>query len=101
MVVANYYRPKSFPESFLKQKLASLRAEADTATARAEAAEAKNKLLEQTLLERDQEIKSKDHKLEVLEGNYEETSTKLKDAMEKYAHPIDCQTFSHRLTRDA
>jgi len=73
------------PESFLKQKLASLRAEADTAVTRAEAAEAKNKQLEQALLEREQDIKSKDHRLDVLEGNYEETSAKYKDAAEKYA----------------
>ena len=51
--------------------------------ARAETAEAKNKLLEQALLERDQDIKSKDHRLDVLEGKYEETTGKLKDATEK------------------
>jgi chromosome segregation ATPase len=81
----NQLRTKKSPESFLKQKLASLRAEADTAVTRAEAAEAKNKLLEQALLEKEQEIKSKDHRLDVLEGNYEETSAKFKDTTEKYA----------------
>ena len=83
--VTNRYQKTKVPESFLKQKLASLRAEADTAIARAEAAEAKNKQLEQALLEREQEIKSKDHRLDVIEGNYEETSAKFKDAAEKYA----------------
>jgi tropomyosin len=51
--------------------------------ARAETAEAKNKQLEQALLERDQDIKSKDHRLDVLEGKFEEASGKLKDSTEK------------------
>ena len=50
---------------------------------RAEAAEAKNKQLEQALLERDQDIKSKDHRLDVLEGKFEDASGKLKDSTEK------------------
>lgn len=66
------------------QKLASLRAEADAAVARAEAAEAKNKKLEQELLEREQDIKSKDHRLGILEDKFEEASTQLKDTTEKY-----------------
>ncbi|KAH9072220.1 actin filament-coating protein tropomyosin [Lactarius deliciosus] len=48
----------------IKEKLSNLRVEADTAIRRAEEAEAKNKKLEQALLERDQEIKSKDHRLD-------------------------------------
>jgi hypothetical protein len=39
----------------------------------------------QTLLEREQDIKSKDHRLEVLEGKFEEASEKLKDTAERYA----------------
>ncbi len=39
--------------------------------------------------------------MDVIEGNYEDTSTKFKDAAEKYAS--NCQpetTFAHRLTHD-
>ena len=67
-----------------KQKLASLRAEADAAVARAEAAEAKNKKLEQELLEREQDIKSKDHRLGILEEKFEKASVELKETTEKY-----------------
>jgi len=67
----------------LEQKLAALRAEADAAIARAEEAEAKNKKLEQALLEKEQEIKSKDHRLDDVEGKYEEASTQLKETTER------------------
>jgi tropomyosin, fungi type len=70
-----------------KKKLASLRAEADTAIERAEAAEAKNKKLEQMLLEKEQEIKSKDHRLDELERKSEETSGELKTTTDKCVGP--------------
>ncbi|KAF8498728.1 hypothetical protein F5888DRAFT_1802884 [Russula emetica] len=98
--------PSSSWKRSRRQKLASLRAEADTAVTRAEAAEAKNKQLEQALLEREQEIKSKDHRLEVLEGNYEDASTKLKDTTEKLrradvdAEHTERQSKRHEQERD-
>jgi len=61
------------------QKLAALRAEADTAVERAEAAESKNKQLEQQLLGKDQEITSLNHRLTV-------TDSSLQDSEEKLAH---------------
>ena len=99
--VTNRYQTCSPPESFLKQKLASLRAEADVAVSRAEAAELKVKQLEQAVLEKDQEIKSKDHRLDVLEGNYEEASKNLKEAQERYALATQPKTFAHRSTHNA
>jgi septal ring factor EnvC (AmiA/AmiB activator) len=59
------------------QKLAALRTEADNAIDRAEAAEAKNKKLEQELLHKDQEIASLTHKLSVSEAECEKAETKL------------------------
>jgi predicted nucleic acid-binding Zn-ribbon protein len=55
----------------------TLRVEADTALARAEAAEAKNKTYEQTLLEKEQEIASLTHKLGVLNSELEEAEKQL------------------------
>jgi tropomyosin len=49
------------------QRLALLRTDADTAHARAEAAEAKNKAYEQTLLERENDITSLNRKIAALE----------------------------------
>lgn len=69
----------------IKEKLAALRAEADTAVERAEAAEAKNKQLEQLLLGKDQEITSLNHRLNVLDGSLhdsEENLAKTKSALE-------------------
>jgi hypothetical protein len=40
-------------------------------------------VLEQALLEKDQEIKSKDHRLDDLEGKYETASIQLKETTEK------------------
>jgi len=67
----------------LEQKLAALRAEADVAIERAETAEGENKKLKQALLEREQEIKSKDHRLDDLEAKFEEASAKLKETTER------------------
>lgn len=56
-----------------------LRTEADTAVGRAEEAEAKNKKLEQLLLEKDQEITSLNHKLTVVDADLEKTEGKLSE----------------------
>lgn len=64
----------------IAQRLQTLRAEADAATERAEAAEAKNKKYEQLLLEKDQEITSLNHKLGVLDGQLEAAEAKLAEA---------------------
>jgi tropomyosin len=61
----------------IKEKLTSLRVEADNAVARAEEAEAKNKKYEQLLLEKDQEIGSLQHRLSTLDGDLEKTEAKL------------------------
>jgi len=55
----------------IKEKLNSLRTEADNAVLRAEEAEAKNKKYEQVLLEKEQEITSLQHKLSLLDGELE------------------------------
>ena len=59
------------------QRLASLRAEADAAVARAETAEAKVKELEQQILSKDQEITSLNHKLTLAEEESEKYEAKL------------------------
>ncbi len=61
------------------QRLQALRAEADNAVGRAEEAEAKNKKYEQTLLEKDQEITSLQHKISVLDSDLEKAEQKLAD----------------------
>ncbi|KAI0693172.1 tropomyosin [Cerioporus squamosus] len=63
----------------IKERLQSLRAEADNAVARAEEAEAKNKKYEQLLLEKDQEITSLQHKISVLDADLEKAEGKLAD----------------------
>ena len=60
--------------------MASLRAEADKAVLRAEEAEAKNKALEQCLLEKDHEQLSLTHKLDLCNDQLEKAETEL----EKY-----------------
>ena len=67
----------SFSTDSSFKKLAALRAEADAAVERAEAAEAKNKDLEQQLLGKDQDITSLNHKLEVLDGSLHGSEEKL------------------------
>lgn len=61
------------------QKLNSLRAEADAAIERAEEAESKNKRLEQESLQKEQEITSLQHKLNVMESDLEKAEAKLQD----------------------
>ncbi|KAI0285952.1 tropomyosin [Russula aff. rugulosa BPL654] len=73
----------------IREKLAALRAEADASVERAEAAEAKNKELEQALLGKDQEIISLNHRLNVTDGSLhdsEETLAKTKSALEEAEH---------------
>lgn len=60
--------------------MTSLRLEADNAVTRAEAAEAKNKKLEQDILNRDQEIQSLTHRLTKAETELDKAEEKLKDA---------------------
>ncbi|KAF8271643.1 hypothetical protein EI94DRAFT_1827516 [Lactarius quietus] len=67
----------------IKEKLLTLRGERDAALEQADEAVMKNKKLEEALLQREQEIKSKDHRLDVLEKQLEETSARLKDTTEK------------------
>lgn len=57
-----------------------LRTEADVATERAETAEAKIKKLEQLLLEKEQEVTSLSHKLEVTNTELDAAEAKLADA---------------------
>lgn len=64
------------------QKLEQLRAEADAATERAEAAEAKNKQFEQELLNKEQEITSLAHKVAILEEQNEKLEGQLAAAKE-------------------
>ncbi|KAI8985554.1 tropomyosin like-domain-containing protein [Trametes punicea] len=61
----------------IKERLQSLRAEADNAIARAEEAEAKNKKYEQLLLEKEQEIASLNHKISVLDSDLEKAEAKV------------------------
>ncbi|KAJ7576911.1 tropomyosin [Mycena floridula] len=68
----------------IRDKLNSLRAEADTAITRAEEAEAKNKALEQLLLQKDQEITSYKHQISLLDGELEKSETKVAEL--KSAH---------------
>ncbi|KAH9023236.1 actin filament-coating protein tropomyosin [Lactarius pseudohatsudake] len=84
----------------IKEKLSNLRVEADTAIRRAEEAEAKNKKLEQALLERDQEIKSKDHRLDDLEKELEHISHVYKEASAKlHSGDIDAEHNERKLQR--
>ncbi|KAK0526703.1 tropomyosin-2 [Tilletia horrida] len=64
----------------IKEKLNSLRAEADTHADRANAAEDKVKTLEQLNLQKDQEIQSLQHKLSLLESELDRAEGKLTDA---------------------
>ncbi|GAA98397.1 hypothetical protein E5Q_05083 [Mixia osmundae IAM 14324] len=63
----------------IKEKLASLRAEADANAERAEAAEAKNKTLEQEALQKDQQIASLNHKVQTLEADLDKIEAKVGD----------------------
>ena len=77
----------------------SLRAEADAAVLRAEEAEAKVKKLEQTLLEKDNDITSLQHKLALAD----ETNEKLDEQLGQYKSSSlegeSSRTTSENLTR--
>jgi tropomyosin, fungi type len=79
--------------------MASLRAEADNAIVRAEEAEAKNKKLEQLLLEKDQEITSLNHRLGVLDGELEKAETKITEYKQSSADGESSKQTSENLTR--
>jgi len=56
------------------------RVQAERATERAEKAEQKNKSLEQSLLQKEQEVSSLTHRRDVLEADLEKTRDKLKSS---------------------
>ncbi|KAG5639077.1 hypothetical protein H0H81_007021 [Sphagnurus paluster] len=64
----------------IREKLTQLRTEADNAITRAEEAEAKNKKLEQLLLEKDQEITSLQHRLGNLDAELEKAELIIADS---------------------
>ncbi|CDZ97381.1 actin filament-coating protein tropomyosin [Phaffia rhodozyma] len=64
----------------IKNKLKSLRDEADASLARAEEAETKNKQYEQDVLTKDQEIASLSRKVQLLEEDLEKAEGKLSEA---------------------
>ena len=61
------------------QTLAKLRTEADANLERAEAAEAKNKILEQESVSREQEISSLTHRVTTLENDLEKAEAKVSE----------------------
>ena len=81
------------------QRLQTLRQEADAAVERAEAAEAKNKKLEQLLLEKEQEISSLQHRLQVTEGDLEKAETKLNDLKASQAEGESSKSANEGLQR--
>jgi tropomyosin, fungi type len=83
----------------VKQKLASLRAEADVAIERAETAEAKNKAYEQDLLQKDQEITSLNHRLSVLDADLEKAESKLADTKTALSEGESSKSANEGLTR--
>ncbi|KAF9059714.1 tropomyosin [Rhodocollybia butyracea] len=83
----------------IKEKLNNLRLEADHAIERAEAAEAKNKKLEQLLLEKEQEITSLQHKLNVVEADMEKADGELDKMKRQNMEQIGSQTTSEGLQR--
>ncbi|KAG8698497.1 hypothetical protein FRC08_005878 [Ceratobasidium sp. 394] len=64
----------------IKARMEQLRVDADTASRRAEAAEAKSKKLELELLAKEQEITSLAHRNSLLEAEVEKLEAGLKDA---------------------
>ncbi|PCH44284.1 hypothetical protein WOLCODRAFT_26668 [Wolfiporia cocos MD-104 SS10] len=83
----------------IKERLQALRGEADSAVARAEEAEAKNKKLEQLLLEKDQEITSLQHKLSVMDGDLEKAESKLSAAKAAQEEGDQSKTMNEGLQR--
>ncbi|KAG8908630.1 hypothetical protein FRB99_004918 [Tulasnella sp. 403] len=89
----------SIPMDQIRAKLSALRAEADAAVDRAEAAEAKNKKYEQELLVKDQEIGSLQHKLGLVEGDLEKTESKLTDLKHAADEGVAGKSTNEALTR--
>ena len=85
--------------SFVFQRLAQLRLEADNAVARAEEAEAKNKKLEQELLTKEQEIQSLTHRLTNAENQLDAAEGKLTDAKHVRAEHDQSKTTNEGLQR--
>lgn len=81
------------------QKLNNLRAEAEAAVERAEAAEAKNKQLELTLLQRDQDITSLNHRLALSDEQLEKAEGKLADAKHAHEEGDTAKSTAENLTR--
>ena len=73
-------QPGYVSNSLVYQRLAQLRQEADHAVERAEAAEAKNKKLEQEILSKEQDIQSLNHRLTTAEGELDKAEGELKEA---------------------
>ncbi|KAK0560390.1 tropomyosin-2 [Tilletia horrida] len=69
-----------FPQDRIKEKLTSLRSEADMHIERADAAETEVKNLKQDNLRKEQEIASLQHKISLLEADLDKTEGKLADA---------------------
>jgi len=83
----------------IKLKLNNLRLEVDAAVERAEASEAKNKKLEQALLEKEQEITSLTHKLAVADEQLEKVETTLAAAKAENVDNVGSKTTSEGLQR--
>lgn len=83
----------------IKQKLSSLRAEADHAVTRAEDAEAKNKKFELELLQKDQEIASLTHKLGVLEEDLDKAEHTVAELKQSTAEGEAGRSTNEKLTR--
>jgi tropomyosin, fungi type len=81
------------------QRLASLRIEADRAVERAEAAEKKNKELEQLLLANEQDIKSLTHRNGLLETELEKNESTITEFKHEKAAGENSHTTLEGLTR--
>jgi tropomyosin len=77
----------------------ALRTEADNAITRAEEAEAKNKKLEQMLLERDHDITSLNHKLSQLDADLEKAEHSVADSKVARDEGENSRTMNETLTR--
>lgn len=77
----------------------ALRTEADNAVLRAEEAEAKNKKYEQSLLEKDQEITSLQHRLGVLDAEQEKLETNLAELKKASVEGESSKTSAEGLVR--
>jgi len=83
----------------IREKMNSLRVEADTAVARAEEAEAKNKKYEQIILEKDHEITHLQHKLSIVDADLEKTEAKLVELKSAHEDGETSKSTNDNLTR--